>query len=109
MGAFIGSDPVSIMSNYFVSLFIIIGFPGGVIFLALIAKAISNYIKFSNLNRVNEASKIFISTALSILSMIIVIFIFFPYVKYFPLMMIMGYLIGFSEILDEKIEFRYEK
>ena len=105
MGAFIGSDPVSVMSNYFVSLFILIGFPGGLIFLLLITRAFKKYYIINNQSKNREGLMIFSSAALSILSMIMVIFIFFPYVKYFPIMMILGYLVGFSEIINERTRF----
>ena len=108
LGAFIGSDPASIMSNYFVSLFILIGLPGGLIFVLMIFKALKKYYFINRFEATNEGMVMFSASALSILSMIIIIFIFFPYVKYFPIMMILGYLVGLSSILNKRVKFTNE-
>jgi hypothetical protein len=105
MGAFLGNDPVSVMSNYFVSLFILVGFPGGLIFMILIIKAFFNYYSINKQSKNQRGITIFSSAALSILSMIIIIFIFFPYVKYFPIMMILGFILGFSNVIGKRVFF----
>lgn len=85
--------PVQFTSNYFLQLVIILGLPGGLLFIAICLRAFWVAFRMAGASNATE-KRMFYLTCSSLILSLAVIFNFFPYTVYFPLLYILGAVFG---------------
>lgn len=85
--------PIYTTSNYFLQIILLLGLPGGLLFLWLYFKA---FVISKKLSRQvgNISEKVFFSASACILVSLGVVLCLFPYTCYFPLLYIFGFILG---------------
>lgn len=102
MGGYLNeTTPISVTSNYFVQTMLLLGLPGGTLFLWIYIKTFLISFRMARVIR-DRWDKLFLIACASILTYLAIILLLFPYTVYFPLLFLFGWIAGAVETLYMK-------
>lgn len=96
-GGTIDSGPIKYTANYFLQVLLLLGIPGGVLFIWLYFKVIS-VLQWLSRTAADQKEQLFFSMSASVLAGLATILWFFPYTMYFPLHYLLGVIAGIADI-----------
>lgn len=99
MGGYIDDHVIQVMSNYFLQLFLLLGIPAGILFLWLYTKVMMVLLRLARMSSDRKISLFYLATA-SVLAGLAVVFCFFPYTVYFPLLYLFGAIAAIADVGD---------
>jgi len=97
--------PVYCTANFFLQLILLLGIPAGLLFLWLYLKAFFSTRKLA-LQAADQSEQVFFSASSALLIILAVVLCLFPYVSYFPLLYIFGWILGCVDKRSEEIRVR---
>ena len=97
MGGELDSGPIQYTANYFLQLLLLLGVPGGVLFIWIYIK-IARVLLWLSRTAVDQTEKLLFLAGASSLGGLAAILMFFPYTMYFPLLYLFGILAGIADI-----------
>lgn len=97
MGGSLESGPIQYTANYFLQLFLLLGIPGGILFIWLYARVVRGLFRLSR-TAVEQKEKLFYLAGASSLTALAAVLCFFPYTMYFPLLYLFGVMAGIADV-----------
>lgn len=97
LGGSLDLGPIQYTSNYFLQILLLLGIPGGVLFLWLYTKVIRVLLWLSK-TASDRKEKLFFASMASVLAGLAAVLYFFPYTMYFPLLYLFGATAGIADI-----------